>query len=244
MICAMIRMFYLLLSIFLNGTGHHEIKKIDIIEVMRKHQNLYMNVAKIFMVSLAFAFAINANSVAQSGDAEAGKQKSLACAACHGGDGNSPVAQFPKIAEQVPGYITAQLAKFKSGERADPIMGGIVGALSEQDMADLDAYYSRQQISDLFITADQEQQARAGEAIFRGGSAEFGVPACMGCHGPSGSGIPPNFPRLAGQHASYTEAQLLAFKSGRRNSPIMNPIAFPLSAQQIKQLALYISALH
>ena len=211
---------------------------------MRKHQNLYMNVAKILMVSLTFAFAINANSVAQSGDAEDGKQKSIACAACHGIDGNSPVAQFPKIAGQVPGYIAAQLANFKSGERTNPIMGGIVGALSEQDMADLDAYYSAQQVSGGSITADQEQQARAGEAVFRGGSAEFNVPACMGCHGPSGSGIPPNFPRLAGQHASYIETQLLAFKSGERNSPIMNPIAFPLSEQQIKQLALYISALH
>lgn len=196
---------------------------------------------KILIVLLSFAFS--ANSAAQSGDAEAGKQKSLACAACHGNDGNSPVAQFPKIAGQVPGYIAAQLENFKSGERADPIMGGIVAGLSEQDMADLDAYYSRQQISEIAITAEQAQQASAGEAIFRGGVAKFNVPACIGCHGPSGSGIPPNFPRLAGQHAGYTETQLLAFKSGQRNSSIMNPIAFSLSEQQIKQLALYISAL-
>ncbi len=199
---------------------------------------------KFLMVSAALALAMNTNSVAQSGDAKAGKQRSLSCTACHGADGNSQVAQFPKIAGQVPGYISQQLMKFKSGERASPIMSGIVGALSEQDMANLDAYYSSQKITAGSITAEQEQDARAGEAIFRGGIAEFNVPACMGCHGPSGSGIPPNFPRLAGQHADYIETQLLAFKTKQRVNLIMNPIAFPLSEQQIKQLALYISALH
>ena len=198
---------------------------------------------KFLMVSTVLALAMNTSSVAQSGDAKAGKQRSLACTACHGTDGNSQVAQFPKIAGQVPGYISQQLMKFKSGERANPIMSGLVGALSEQDMADLDAYYSSQKITSGSITAEQEKDARAGEAIFRGGIAEFNVPACMGCHGPSGSGIPPNFPRLAGQHADYIETQLLAFKTKARTNPIMNPIAFPLSEQQIKQLALYISAL-
>ena len=198
---------------------------------------------KISILSLMLAFAMNTNSVAQSGDAEAGKQKSATCAACHGADGNSAVDQFPKIAGQVPGYIAAQLASFKSGERENPIMAGMVGALSEQDMADLDAYYASQVVSTVSISADQEESARAGEAIYRGGIAEYSVPACMSCHGPTGSGIPPNFPRLSGQHAAATEAQLLAFKSGQRKSPIMNPIAFPLSEEQIKQLALYISAL-
>jgi cytochrome c553 len=198
---------------------------------------------KITMLSLMLAFAMNTSSVAQFGDAEAGKQKSATCVACHGADGNSPIDQFPKIAGQVPGYIAAQLASFKSGERENPIMAGMVGALSEQDMADLDAYYASQTISVGSISADQEESARAGEAIYRGGIAEYSVPACMSCHGPSGSGIPPNFPRVSGQHAAATEAQLLAFKSGQRKSPIMNPIAFPLSEEQIKQLALYISAL-
>jgi cytochrome c553 len=202
-----------------------------------------IRILKITMLSLMFAFAMNTSSVAQSGDAEAGKQKSATCTACHGVDGNSPVDQFPKIAGQVPGYIAAQLASFKSGERENPIMAGMVGALSEQDMADLDAYYASQPISVGSISADQEEFARAGEAIYRGGIAEYSVPACMSCHGPSGSGIPPNFPRLSGQHAAATEAQLLAFKSGMRKSPIMNPIAFPLSEEQIKQLSLYISAL-
>ena len=176
-------------------------------------------------------------------DAEAGKAKSATCVACHGNDGNSPLDQFPKIAGQVPGYTAAQLAKFVSGERSDPVMAAMVSGLSEKDMADLDAYYASQTMTTGSVSEDQEEAARAGEAIFRGGIAEYSVPACMGCHGPSGAGVLPAFPRLAGQHAAYIESQLLAFKSGARADPIMNPIAFPLSEAQIKQLALYLSAL-
>ena len=153
---------------------------------------------KILVTSLAFAFVINTSSMAQFGDANAGQQKSASCTACHGADGNSPLDQFPKIAGQVPGYIAKQLAAFKSGERASPIMAGMAAALSAEDMADLDAFYSSRKISESAITTDQEKDARTGEAIYRGGIAEFSVPPCMGCHGPSGSGIPPNFPRLAG----------------------------------------------
>lgn len=190
------------------------------------------------------ALAIVSPISAQTGDAGAGEQKSATCVACHGADGNSPLDQFPKIAGQVPGYIAAQLAMFKSQQRDNAIMLGMVGALNEQDMADIDAYYSSQAMSGISISTDQEAMARAGEAIFRGGYAEYSIPACMSCHGPAGAGIMPNFPRLAGQHAAYIEAQLLAFKSGTRVNPIMQGIAFPLSEQQIKELALYISALH
>ena len=193
---------------------------------------------------LGLTLGVSANSLADQGDAEAGKQKSATCAACHGPDGNSPLDQFPKIAGQVPGYIADQLHSFQSQERNNAIMMGMVGSLSDQDMADLDAFYASQEMSPGTISADQEEAARAGEAIYRGGIAEFSVPACMSCHGPSGSGIAPNFPKLAGQHAAYIEAQLLDFKSGARSNPIMQTIAFPLSEKQIKQLALYISALH
>jgi cytochrome c553 len=193
---------------------------------------------------LSLTLGVSASSLAEQGNAEAGKQKSATCAACHGADGNSPLDQFPKIAGQVPGYVAGQLHSFQSQERNNAIMMGMVGSLSDQDMADIDAFYASQEMSTGSISADQEVEARAGESIYRGGIAEFSVPACMGCHGPSGSGIAPNFPRLAGQHAAYIEAQLLAFKSGTRSNPIMQTIAFPLSAEQIKQLALYISALH
>jgi len=196
---------------------------------------------KALMGSLVLLIATNTTINAQ--DADAGTEKSVTCIACHGDDGNSPLDQFPKIAGQVPGYIKNQLVKFKSGERDNPVMAGMVAGLSEQDMADLDAYYASQSATTGSVSEDQVEFARAGEMIFRSGVKEYSVPACMACHGPSGAGIPPNFPRLAGQHAAYIEQQLLAFKSGQRVDSIMNPIAFPLSEEQIKQLALYISAL-
>ena len=199
---------------------------------------------KILFLSLVIALSWTANSHAQSGgDMEAGQAKSAPCAACHGNDGNSPLDLYPKIAGQVPGYIAEQLAKFQSGERDEPVMASMVTNLTEQDMADLDAYYSNQKISTGSIGPDQVEDALAGRQIFRGGLAKYQVPACMGCHGPSGSGIPPVYPRLAGQHPKYLEDQMRAFKSGTRHTPIMQPIAFPLSETQIRQLALYISAL-
>ena len=187
---------------------------------------------------------VYASEDAQHGDPEAGKTKSATCVACHMTDGNSVVPTFPKIAGQQPGYIAKQLADFKSGTRSDDTMKGMVAALSEQDMLDLDAYYSSQKQNPGEISKDQEEVALAGQAIYRAGVAEFSVTACMACHGPAGKGLQPNFPRLSGQHATYIEKQLLAFKDGSRNDPMMNGIAFPLSAEQIKSLAVYISGLY
>lgn len=123
-------------------------------------------------------------------------------------------------------------------------MLGMVAALSEQDMLDLDAYYASQASNVGSITADQEASAREGESIYRGGLSEYSVTACMACHGPDGKGVEPNYPKLSGQHATYIEKQLLAFKDGSRTDPMMNDIAFTLSAQQIKDLATYISGLY
>jgi len=181
---------------------------------------------------------------AQQGDVEAGRNASASCVACHGMDGNSPTDQFPHLAGQVPGYIAAQLAQFKSGERQNAVMAGLAAALSEQDMANLDAYYSGLEANKGAITPDQEAAALAGGKIYRGGYKPYDIAACMGCHGPSGGGIPPAFPRIAGQPAAYIEAQLLAYKSGARINSIMNSVSFALSAQQIRELALYISALY
>ena len=198
---------------------------------------------RIFLSALVIGLAFNTSSLAESGDAEAGKQKSATCVACHGQDGNSPLDQFPKIAGQVPGYVAAQLALFKSGERNNPVMAGMAGPLSEQDMLDLDAYYANQESTVEAIPSDRVEVAQAGQAIYRGGIEKYSVPACIGCHGPTGAGIPPNYPRLGGQYAAYIEAQLLTYKSGDRKHEMMNTIAYPLSEQQIKQLALYISGL-
>ncbi len=195
---------------------------------------------------LFFGWAMSASTLATTaeGDVEAGRAASATCVACHGADGNSPTEQFPNLAGQVPGYIAAQLAKFKSGERESAVMAGMIAPLTEADMANLDAYYSSLAGKKGAITPAQEEAALAGGKIYRGGFKPYAIAACMGCHGPSGHGIPPAFPRISGQPAAYIEAQLLAFKSGARVDPVMNPIAFPLSAQQIRELALYISALY
>lgn len=195
-------------------------------------------------LNIAAVFLFTSVAVAQQGSVNVGKTIATPCVACHGVNGNSATDQFPNLAGQVPGYIAEQIVKFQTGERKNAVMAGMVAKLSKQDIADLDAYYSSLKANKGSITPAQEESALAGGKLYRGGYQPFSIPACMGCHGPSGHGIPPTFPRISGQHAAYIEAQLLAFKSGERKDPIMNPIAFPLSAQQIKELALYISALY
>ncbi len=119
----------------------------------------------------------------------------------------------------------------------------MVVALTKQDMANLDAYYSAQQPQPLSITEDQVESAKRGEKVYRGGYRPFSIAACMSCHGPADYGIPPRFARLSGQRAAYLEKQLLASKSGARQDEVMHPIAFRLSEAQIKELALFVSAL-
>ncbi len=196
----------------------------------------------LLTATFAALFLNSAISLAE-GDTESGKAKSATCVACHGNDGNSPVDQFPKIAGQVPGYIAAQLQAYKSGQRENAVMLGIVGNLSEQDMADLDAYYALQAPTIEGVSEEDREDVLAGQQLYRAGYAGYDVPACMACHGPVGSGIPPHYPRLGGQHAAYTEMQLHAFKSGARKNAEMQSIAHPLTDEQIRQLALYISAL-
>jgi len=182
-----------------------------------------------------------------AGDAAAGKAKSGVCAACHGVSGVSNIPINPNLAGQVPGYIAAQLAAFKSGERANAIMAGQSVGLSEQDMADLDAYYASMEPNiQVTLTEDDAVMAEAGAAIYRGGFAERGIAACMSCHGPSGHGIPIHYPRVSAQHKEYLEQQLLAFKRGERKgyNDMMWNIAFGLSELQIKQLAAYMAGLN
>jgi cytochrome c553 len=204
---------------------------------------------KILVLSIAglglIASGIASAAHTPKGDAEQGKAKAAACAACHGADGNGMAAtpQYPKLADQVPGYIESQLIAFKNGSRQDPIMAGMVAALSEQDMADLDAYYSNLPAAGIGIDSKDEEQAREGEKIYRGGYRKMNISACMSCHGPSGEGIPVQYPALSGQTAAYVEKQLHAFKDGTRKDPMMNSIAFLLSNDQIKQLSLYVQGL-
>ena len=195
----------------------------------------------VFIITTILMTGVSAQGIA--GDPVAGEAKAQACVACHGADGNSANSGFPSLAGQVPGYIAGQLAAFKSGKRANAIMMGLAQPLSAEDMADLDAWYASQTIAPRSISEDQLALASEGESLYRGGSAELAVPACMACHGPAGRGMPSNYPRVAGQWPEYLEGQLLAFKSGARAGKIMGPIAHRLSAQQIHALSVYMSAL-
>ena len=195
----------------------------------------------VFIITTIFMTGVSAQVIA--GDPAAGQAKAQACVACHGADGNSASSGFPSLAGQVPGYIAGQLAAFKSGKRANAIMMGLAQPLSAEDMADLDAWYASQMIAPRSVSEEQLALASEGESLYRGGSAELAIPACIACHGPAGHGMPSNYPRVAGQWPEYLDSQLLAFKSGERAGKIMGPIAHRLSAQQIHALSVYMSAL-
>jgi len=188
---------------------------------------------------VALAACTTAHAV---GDAEAGKQKSQACVACHGPQGVSQNPQFPNLAGQVEGYIATQLKNFKSGARNNAIMKGIVAGLSPEDMQDLDAYFTS--LDRPTVTAKDPELVQLGEHVYRGGNIKTGVSACMSCHGPTGAGIPPHYPSVAGQVPAYIEAQLLAFKRGDRQNEIMSSIAFRMSEKEIKAVAEYMHGLH
>jgi cytochrome c553 len=182
---------------------------------------------------------------AERGNAEAGKNKVATCAACHGADGNGGAdPTWPKLAGQNADYVAKQLADFKSGVRKDPIMQGMAAALSPQDMKDVGAYYEGLKAKP--GAARSKETIKLGEHLYRGGNAKTGVAACMSCHGPSGNGIPPRFPRVSGQSAAYTEKQLLAFKSARRanDGEAMTRTAFRMSEEEIKAVSDYMAGLH
>lgn len=200
----------------------------------------YKTLVSILAVSL-FASAAHA-----AGDAKAGESKAQACAACHGANGNSTVANFPKLAGQSAGYIVKQLADFKKGQtRSNPIMAGQVANLSEQDMEDLGAYYAKQSAS---MGQADKKLAAFGEKLYRGGNMEKGLTACIACHGPTGTGNPAaKFPLLSGQHTDYLVKSLKDFRDGNRsNDPngMMRDIAGKMSDNEIMAVASYISGLH
>jgi len=178
-----------------------------------------------------------------AGNIEAGHAKAAVCMGCHGPNGKSPNPKWPNLAGQVPGYISKQLADFKSGVRANPIMAGQAAALNKQDMANLDAYFSSLTLA--VAGTSKEKAAKHGERIYRGGNYKTGVSACMSCHGPTGHGIPPRFPRISGQNSGYVQDQLLAFKSGKRSKDeeVMSRIAFRMSEQEIANVAEYVQHL-
>ncbi len=182
--------------------------------------------------------------------AELAKAQQLAsteCVACHGADGNSIAPNFPNLAGQQPEYVTKQLMNFKSGARTNPIMQGIVAStnLTPDDMTGLGVYFSQQTLKP--GAAKDKTLADAGEKIFKGGDAATGTPACAACHGPTGAGIPSEFPRLAGQHQAYIYTQLNNFRVGDRTNDggkMMEVIAARLTDQEMKAVSEYVSGLH
>jgi len=164
------------------------------------------------------------------------------CAACHGADGNSGTPANPKLAQQHPEYLIKQLQEFKSGKRANAVMAGFAGTLSDADMRNI-AYWVAGKTAKPGFAKDKEL-VTLGERIYRGGIADRQVAACSGCHSPNGAGIPAQYPRLGGQHADYTIAQLSSFRDGvRKNSQQMTQVAAKLNDREIKAVADYIAGL-
>jgi cytochrome c553 len=199
------------------------------------------------LCSLALALAATASPAAEPAAAAPDPAKGAAisagvCAACHTNDGSRGSAANPIIQGQHPDYIVKQLAEFKAGKRDNPVMRAMAAPLSEADMKNVAAFYAGKQAKPGF--AKNKELVAIGEKIYRGGIADRSVPACSGCHGPSGAGIPAQYPRLAGQHADYIEAQLGAFRGGvRRNNPAMSAIAAKLNDREIKAVADYVAGL-
>lgn len=183
--------------------------------------------------------------------AERGRQiASQVCAACHGEDGNSPTPANPNIAGQHADYITLQLAHFKAGIRVNPVMQGMAAPLSDADMRSVAIHYARQKPKGL--AAKDVALVKSGQALWRGGDAASGVPACSACHGPAGAGMPKSYPRVAGQYADYTYAQLRAFKTGERGADkagkdasgrVMVGVVANMSDAQMKAAAEYAAGL-
>ncbi|WP_394756665.1 c-type cytochrome [Rhodoferax sp.] len=164
------------------------------------------------------------------------------CAACHAADGNSVIPTQPKLAQQHPEYLVKQLQEFKSGKRVNAIMAGFSAMLSDADMQNIAYWVSAKPAKPGF--AKEKELVLLGERIYRGGIADRQVPACAGCHGPSGAGIPAQYPRLSGQHAEYAVAQLTGFRDGvRKNSLQMTQIAAKMNDREIKAVADYIAGL-
>jgi cytochrome c553 len=201
----------------------------------------------------------DAHGEAHAGDAAAGETKVAICAACHGADGNSSDPQYPKLAGQHERYIARHLALYKNAERNNPIMLGFAAMLSPQDMRDLGAFFASRRVqpgmADDSVIGDGPHAGRkfyqVGESLYRGGDAERGIAACIGCHGPSGRGNPgPPYPAIGGQHASYTAAQLSAFRggtvhgTGANANEVMAGVAKYLTDEEIGALASYIEGLH
>jgi len=207
------------------------------------------------LATLALTFTVQAAEPAKptvyQGDAARGQPiAATVCAACHGPDGNSPLSANPKIAGQHAAYLFKQMQNFKANgaaapERVSAIMNGMIAAFSEEQMKDFAAYFAAQKQTG--SEAKNRATVELGQKLYRAGDASKGLPACAGCHGPTGAGLPAQYPRIAGQFTEYTEAQLKTFRTGERaNDPnkMMRMIAIKMTDAEISAVADYIAGLH
>src|SRR5262245_23927609 len=204
--------------------------------------------AALIAGALAASSAL-AQTAAKPDAAKAQALVTQVCGGCHGADGNSTQAANPSLAGQHADYTLKQLMNFKgqdgkAPERANAVMAAIVAPISADDMRNLAAFFEGQKARGR--AARDPQLVKLGQTLYRGGNAARGIAACAGCHGPSGAGVPAQYPRLAGQHPEYTAAQLKAFRAGERtNDPnrAMRTLAEKLSDREIAAVAEYISGL-
>ena len=213
----------------------------------RRHIRLFAVVVAALPIAVA---AQPSAPPAQPDLAKAQQIVNQVCAACHGADGNSAASANPNLAGQHADYITVQLAHFKAGIRVNAVMQGMASTLTDADMKALGVYFSQQKPKGL--TARDPASVKAAQTLYRGGDAAAGVPACASCHSPTGAGIPKNYPRVGGQYADYSYAQLKAFKAGERgadkdgkdiNGKIMATIAGRMTDAQMKAVADYMAGL-
>jgi len=205
--------------------------------------------AALAAVGLLWAAQAAAQGAAKPDIAKGEQIAKQVCAACHAADGNSAMAANPKLAGQISEYLHKQLADFKpqgskKAERDNAVMAGMVASLSDGDMRNVAAHYASQKLRP--AAAASKELAAQGQKLWRGGNAASGIPACAGCHGPDGAGIPSQYPRLSGQFAEYVESQLKLFRAGgRANDPngMMRGVAVRMSDQEIKAVAEYAAGL-
>jgi cytochrome c553 len=208
----------------------------------------------LLLVAVAGAWSVTAAlAQAPAGKPDLARAESIVkevCAACHGTDGNSSSPVNPNLAGQQAEYITLQLTHFQAAIRVNPVMQGMAASLKPDEMKALGLYFSQQKPKGL--AAKDPALVTAGQKLYRGGDASIGMPACAACHSPDGAGVPKNYPRLAGQYADYTFAQLKAFHAGERgadkagkdvNGKIMATIAARMTDAEMKALAEYTSGL-
>jgi cytochrome c553 len=199
---------------------------------------------KLILAGITVLFLMSGTAVA--GDAAAGKTKSAACGGCHGFDGNSPIPAYPKLAGQNEAYIVKQIHDFKANtDRQNAIMMGMAAGLSDEDAADIGAYFQAQSVKEAAVF--EADKIAAGRELYKGGDLQKGIPACQACHGPEGAGTAGiGYPQLGGQYVEYTLAQLKAFKDGSRKNDdkmLMRSIVEKLSEDDMVAVANYIASL-